>query len=497
VNAPRDAGAVVGTAPDLPWAPERTRGAVRGRVIVRVAPGEAPTTLPHSLDVSRKRVTAPLKLDDGPVDAAVRRFSPGMRAMSAFKPAYRHGGGAARWDGLEESLGLSRTFRIDFDPDADLVSLTHALEDLGVVEQVSPVYLSVTPFAEPTTPAPANRWYAHEMIGHAEALAFEPGDSALICAVVDSGMDLNHPEFATSLRPGIDTVDLACDQVPRSMQMIGDYQGVDRVPMDVVGHGTACGSIMAAKGIRLPRGLAGAARVLPMRALAGATFVGRPAVTAMGALPDIDMALKLAVDLGARVLNLSFGTPESSLRPEDPRPHAAVVEYARQRGCILVAASGNSGERTRYYPACLDGVIAVGSVGATLTPSSFTTRGDHVDLCAPGESVPSAGVGGYALNTGTSFAAPFVAAACALLVSRAARYGQSVDYSSLRDLLMQTAQPFATGGDHEGCGAGVLDVPAALRALERGLSSDDGEAGGAGAASAPPPQELVPTARAP
>jgi subtilisin family serine protease len=326
------------------------------------------------------------------------------------------------------------------------------------------------------------------MIGHAEALAFEPGDSALICAVVDSGVDLNHAELAHCLRPGIDTVDLGCSDVPRSMQLVGDSEGVDRIPMDVVGHGTACSSIIAAKGRRLPRGLGGAARVLPMRALAGATFVGRSTVTAMGSLPDIDLALKLAVDLGARVLNLSFGTPESSLRPEDPRPHAAVVEYARQHGCVMVAASGNSGERTRYYPACLEGVIAVGSVGPTRSPSSFTTRGDHVDLSAPGEQVPTAGIGGYMLNSGTSFAAPFVAGACALLMSRAARYGQSMDYSSMRDLLMQTAKPFASGCDDQGCGAGILDVPAALRTLEAGLSSEQEEASA---------QELVPTARAP
>jgi hypothetical protein len=91
-----------------------------------------------------------------------------------------------------------------------------------------------------------------------------------------------------------------------------------------------------------------------------------------------------------------------------------------------------------------------------------------------------------------------VAGACALLMSRAARYGQSLDYASMRDLLMRTVKPFASGCDGEGCGAGILDVPAALRTLERDLSTEQEEAlAEEDVARAPPRRELVPTARAP
>jgi subtilisin family serine protease len=346
-----------------------------------------------------------------------------------------------------------------------------ALEDLAIVEQVSPVYLSVTPFETPAADVSSDAWWAHEMIRAQTALEFEPGDSTLICAIIDSGVDLHHEELEGRLRPGMDTVDLTADQVPRSMKLLGDAHGIDRVPMDVVGHGTACAGIIGAAGKRLPRGLGGAVRILPMRALAGAQMTGRSAVTALGSLPDIDLSVKLAVDLGARVLNLSFGTPETALRPRDPRPHAAVVEYARRRGCVLIAASGNSASSARYYPACLDGVIAVGSVGPEGKPSKFTTRGDHVDLCAPGENIPSSSIGGYQLNTGTSFAAPFVAAACALLLARAARYGQPCTGDVIRDLLMRTTRAFPRGADVAGCGTGILDVPAALHALEAELTA--------------------------
>lgn len=493
---------MVERAPDRPWQPERTRQALRGRVLVRVAPGEAPERVPHRADVAAGLAAAPLSFDGGHLDRAVRRFSPALRVVRAFAPAERIGAPGARghrWSDLEEETGLARMFRIDVDPEADLVALVDHVGGLSVIESVSPVYLSVTPFRAElregeARPAPKDPWYAHRMIHAAEALAMEPGDSALILAVVDSGIDLHHPELQGALRPGFDTVDLPDGQVPRSMRLVGDFSGPDKAPGDEVGHGTACAGIIAARGERLPRGVGGAVRVMPARALAGAQVVGRETRTALGSLMDIDLAVKTAVDLGARVLNLSFGTPESALRDRDPRPHREVVDYARRRGCILVAASGNSGTAARYYPACLDGVIAVGAVGPDGHPTGFSTRGDHVDLCAPGEGIPSTAVGGYQLNTGTSFAAPLAAGVAALVAARSARYSEPVDGEEVRELLKRTARPFPRGADADGCGAGILDARAALEALERDLSAPPGDAR---AAPAPPARETAPAARSP
>lgn len=475
---------MIDRAPDRPWAPERSRQALRGRLVVRVAPGEDPERVPHRADVAAGLAVAPLSFDGGQLDRAVRRFSPALRVVRAFAPAARIGAPGARahrWSDLEHETGLARVFRIDVDPDADLVALIDEVGGLSVVESVSPFYLSVTPFRSPPPaeggkrPVPKDPWYAHRMIHAAEALAMEPGDSALILAVVDSGVDLHHPELEGALRPGFDTVDLPESQVPRTLRLVGDYSRPDKLAEDEVGHGTACAGIIAAKGERLPRGVGGAVRVMPARALAGAQMVGRETRTAMGSLMDIDLAVKTAVDLGARVLNLSFGTPEASLRERDPRPHREVVDYARRHGCILVAASGNGGSTARYYPACLDGVIAVGAVGPDGHPTDFTTRGDHVDLCAPGESIPSTSVGGYQLNTGTSFAAPLAAGVAALVAARAARYSEPVDGEKVRELLKRTARPFPRGADAAGCGAGILDASAALQALERELSAGDGD----------------------
>ncbi|HET7500202.1 MAG TPA: S8 family serine peptidase, partial [Kofleriaceae bacterium] len=238
--------------------------------------------------------------------------------------------------------------------------------------------------------------------------------------------------------------------------------------------GTACAAIIGARGLRLPRGCAGESPILPMRALAAAQIADRARPTALGTLPDIDAAVKLAVDLGARVLNLSFGTPEDELG-DDSVPHVEAVRYATARDCILIAAAGNTGKPGRYYPAALPGVIAVAAVDDDRRPAPFTTRGDHVALAAPGVRITSAGIDGYAAQSGTSFAAPLVTGACALMVARAARWSRPLGPEAARRILVASASRFAANVDASGCGAGILDVPAALAAVDA-LCREDNEA---------------------
>jgi subtilisin family serine protease len=468
-------------APRRPWRPEDTRHAVRGRVMVRLR--DQREHVPHSGDVAIGAAAAALRLDDDSVDRVIAARSPAMRVTRPFHAARNLtaiGRRATGWNDREIALGLARTFRVDVDPDASIIDLCSALSDLDSVESASPVYLADCPFGdEPVAPDPlALGDWGHALIGSGAALALEPGDPTVIIAIIDSGVAAHHIELLGRCRAGADVVDLPEADVSSGIRLLGDHARRDRSPEDEVGHGTACAGIIAARGIQLAPGVAGAAPVLPMRALCAAQIADRSVRTALGTLPDIDVALKLAVDLGARVLNLSFGTPESALREDDPVPHAEVTEYALAQGCILVAASGNGGDTCRYLPAALPGVIAVGSIGPERRPSKFTTRGAHVALCAPGERIRTAALDGITVHNGTSFAAPFVAGACALMAAAAARRLAPLTPYTARALLVQTAQPFDDGVEHDGCGAGVLDVPAAVRAAQQ-LSHDfDDEAGG-------------------
>jgi subtilisin family serine protease len=473
----------VQVAPRLPWRPEETRRICRGRVVVRLR--EERAHVPHAGDVAAGALPAALRTDVDPVDQIVAARSPAMRVTRTFHAArnarnvgHRHQG----FDPLEAELGLSRTYRIDVAPDTGLVDLCAALAELEAVEAASPVYLADCPFDEPlpgAAPGAARELgdWGHERVGAAAALALEPGDPAVIVAVIDSGVAADHAELRGRCRPGADLVDIPEADVSRGIRLFGDHTRRDRSPDDLQGHGTGCAAIIGARGIRLPPGCGGVAPILPIRALAAARIVDRAKPTALGTLPDIDAAVKLAVDLGARVLNLSFGTPETALREGDPVPHAEVIEYALARGCVLIAASGNSGDAVRYLPAALPGVIAVGAIGLDDRPARFTTRGDHVALSAPGVAIRTAGLDGLAVQSGTSFAAPFVAGAAALLVAHGARRLTPLSPFAVRDLLMRSARPFAGGAAAAGCGAGILDIPAALRAAESWSHVFDDEVG--------------------
>jgi subtilisin family serine protease len=202
-------------------------------------------------------------------------------------------------------------------------------------------------------------------------------------------------------------VDLGLDEAA-GLRLVGDSRGDDFTPADNVGHGTHVGGIVGATGWELPPGVAGRSLLLPIRVLAAALVRGTTRTAGIGAEANINAGVKVAVDLGATVLNLSFGTSEHDVDPEGPKPQAEVVAYAARYGCVLVAASGNSGIAERYYPAALPEVIAVGSVGETGRRSSFSSYGDHVALCAPGERIVSCGITGLREGNGTSYAAPFV-----------------------------------------------------------------------------------------
>ena len=468
-------------------------------LLLTVALGEAPETIPSLIDVRHGQVPAASKFDGGPLDRIIGRYAGALRVARVHSakaswhlPGRRH----IHFNALEQITGLARSFMIEVPLGTPIATLVQALSQVSKITSVSPNYVSAIPFDRLATrrfnSASATglqidgdqNWAAQLMIRAPEALAREPGDSAVLLGLIDSGIVTDHPELAGRLRTGWDTVDLSSNGVAPGIKLLGEHKHHDNSPLDhFVGHGMACAGIMSGLGLQLAPGLAGDAQIIPMRALAAAQLPGRANPVGLGSIADLDAALKLSVDLGAKVINMSFGTDDSALAPESPKPHADVVRYAQDHGCILVAASGNNGQWTRYWPAAHDDVIAVGAASDDFQPTSFSTRGEHVSLCAPGERILSTGLSGYQYVTGTSFAAPFVAAACALLVARSARRAMPLESKIAKQILIDSCQAFSNnaGKSVSGCGAGILDAAAALVTLDalidkmrEGESAEDG-----------------------
>lgn len=441
------------------------------RLLLTLRLGEMPEHVPGLRAVHGYGTPPADFVDGGVIDRLLRHHGGAARVArlhsARVRRAERNVAGARRFDDAEQLSGVARVLRIEVREAGRMPALLAALAELPMVERVVPDHLCHAPFDtlpdDGALPRHGDPGWAQAAVRLPQALRMEAGDPAIVVGLADTGVALHHAELDARLRPGFDSVDLDPDAVG-GLTLVGDFRRRGQRPDDDVGHGTGCAGILVARGAGMPAGGAGLCGLTPVRVLGAA--VGPDAKRfGVGALDNIDAGMKRLVDLGVKVINMSFGTPDSLLAGDAPRPHEEVIRYALARGVILVAASGNSGRSERFHPATHEGVIAVGAVDAGLQPASFSTRGEHVALCAPGRDIVTCGLDGYQRATGTSFAAPFVAAVCALMASRAQRRAWPLTGEDCRRLLVATARPFGRAGVI-GCGHGVLDAAAALHALD-------------------------------
>ena len=230
-------------------------------------------------------------------------------------------------------------------------------------------------------------------------------------AVIDTGIDLDHPEFSNRLVAGYDFVDNDTD------------------PDDIDGHGTHVAGTIAGRdddntGIS---GVAPAAKIMPIRVLDN---------EGEGWNSDIVAGIRWAVDNGADVINLSLGGDDYSRSMEQ------AIRYANERGSVVVMASGNEGKPSPNYPAAhaANYGIAVGAVDRNQNFADFSNQAGRNTLdyvTAPGVSIYSAVPDGrYDYYSGTSMATPHVAGLAALLKS----HDKSLTPAAIENLLTRTAQ---------------------------------------------------------
>lgn len=303
---------------------------------------------------------------------------------------------------------------------------------------------------------------SREQIRLPQAHLYSKGNPEIKIAVLDTGIDAEHPELRDTVVAQADFVNIeGLDTTP----FIGDKTGYDTSPLDEVGHGSHVSGIIAGKGLNMPMGVAPQCRIIAVRVLA--TLKQDDKLVGAGLIDNINTGIKWAVDQGADIINMSLGIKHAG----GGLPHAEVIRYALEKGVTIVAASGNDGSHDKYYPGALPGVIAVGALDDQGKIAPYSTYGAHVTLTAPGTNVYSSFRDhSYAFSSGTSQASPFVAGGIALLKSYALEHGRKLSDRQLKVLLRQTSDRIDRQFQHPKGGFGALNLVDALKLLNYSLT---------------------------
>jgi serine protease len=331
-----------------------------------------------------------------------------------------------------------------------------------------------------------------EQIGAPAAWEATRGEDVVI-AIVDTGVDLTHPDLAPRLLRDGDGRVVGRDEVDPGS-----------APQDEHGHGTLVAGVAAAAhdaGLH-GHGIAGVApraRIMPVRVLDE---------DGMGSMSTLDAGIRWAVDNGADVINLS-------LEAAVPLPGEVVatgpddaVNYAWERGVPVVAAAGNgtaaTGTPFTDYRSSTP-VLLVGASDQRDRRAAFSDAGRRDMVLAPGVDIISShckpcgrdAEHGYATASGTSLAAPHAAGAVALLLAA------GLDHEQALRRLRETAVEVPGGGVAGTSGHGRIDAAAALAMTMRaqgdggGASRDEAPSGAGESADARPEQPSAPTASEP
>ena len=348
---------------------------------------------------------------------------------------------AAQADGLARRYRLARIASQDFPLIGSSLTLFRITDGRAVetvaaqlradsgVRAVQPNfrYVLQDQTTKPASGAGDPAQYALAKLRLPEAHKLAHGSNVTV-AVIDSGIDVAHPELAGAIAGSFDA--------------LGSKEGPHV-------HGTGIAGAIVSHARLM--GSAPQAKLLAIRAFGVAQ--GGAESTTFVVLKAVDHAALH----GAQVINMSFAGPQ------DPLVERGMAAAAT-RGIVMVAASGNAGPTSPpLYPAANPNVIAVNATDADDRLFAAANRGGHIAVSAPGVDIfLPAPNGKYQITSGTSFAAAYVSGLAALMIERHAQLGAA----ELRTIVMKTARDLGAPGRDDLFGAGVADAFGAVSAVQ-------------------------------
>ncbi|MCB0277042.1 MAG: S8 family serine peptidase, partial [Calditrichaeota bacterium] len=457
-----------------------------GRLLIKLNP-----TATAIVDASLQKSSASVFSGLASLDA-LHQQAGAVSVAHAFQPAQNRM--------LAEQIGINRWFMVEMDKEADILALAEAYESDPNVESVSPDWQAF-PAAVPNDPLYSSQWGHNntgQMLSYCWSCGGHPagspvgtpgfdanaqaawdnsqgyGSASIIIGIIDSGVDIDHPD----------------------LRLVAgwDYGSNDSNPDDnsaSPGHGTACAGVAAARannGLGVS-GIAGGCSVMPLKVAnnAGSMFFS-----------SIQNALIHAADNGAHIASMSLGASISSDAATDN-----ALAYAYNSGVVLFAATGNYNQSTISYPAINTNVISVGAAspcgdrkrssssssevnpGVSTDPNGYTCDGERwwgsnygstsqdartaVDIIAP-TIMPTTdiqGSGGYDSGdyslwfNGTSCATPYAAGVAALVMSQHPTWSPAQVRAQLTSTAIDIQNVESGAGWDRYTGYGMVDAAAA------------------------------------
>jgi len=450
---------------------------VPGEVIVKLKDRQADGIGLLSLQDATRHKAALLRLQadyglsiEGPVfggahqrlkyeDAPQRQRSGNIRILSSTRPKTTAGPSTS-----PELLQfyLLRT-------DRDVPSMCAALRGDPDVEFAQPNYIYKR-CGDPNDPEFPDQ-YAHQLIQMSEAWDISTGSHDIVVAVLDTGVDVNHPDLKDNI--WVNKGEIPNNEIDDDNNgYIDDVSGWnfeedsnDVIPefgwYGVEGHGTNVSGVIAGVGNN-GIGVCGVNWQSSIMALRLSIYMTSA---------EVAEALEYVAANGAHVANMSFGADEFG--PDgDPAVNAA-IDNAFAHGVLLVASAGNDDTTRPHYPAAYYNVMAVSSTNGEDIKTGHSSFGHWVDIAAPGTDIVTTDLGDeYIATAGTSFSGPYVAAVGALVLA----HKPELTHIEVRAILENTTDPVYYGDldpDYGYVGTGRVNAYLAL--LESDIKHPLGE----------------------
>jgi len=355
---------------------------------------------------------------------------------------------------LENNNGKIINYKIS--EDEDLETLLDYYKNLDYVEWAEPNYMYYP------TAIPSDTYYNYHQWDYINmnleaAWDLEKGDESVKVAILDTGIISSHPDLRNNLLNGADFVG-GDNQYPVERYNMTDSDPEDETTLIKGGsHGTHVAGIIGAVTNNY-RGIAGInwnVQILPVRVLKKTG----------GTSWDVVEGIYYALDQGADIINMSLGSPHMSYF------QAEAISEAVKKGVTIIAAAGNEGASSVYYPAAYPDVIAVASTGKNNTRASYSNYGPEIDVSAPGgnygesiystwgyyDDINKSSVSSYGGMIGTSMATPHVTGLAALLMANGIK-----DPEEIKSRIINTAIDLGLPGRDDYYGHGLIDAYGAL-----------------------------------